>query len=43
MAGGNHYLLDLGSRAMQPEVEKKIQPEVESFKLQASSLTMVTG
>jgi hypothetical protein len=29
---------------MQPEVEKKIQPEVEasSFKLQASSLSMNT-
>jgi len=35
------------NKKIQPEVVKKIQPEVESFKRQASSskqrLTMVTG
>jgi len=29
-------------KKIQPEVEKEIQPEVESFKLQASSLSMNT-
>jgi len=40
-------VLDLGSRAMQPEVEKfnlKLnKKKAASCKLQASSLTMVTG